>query len=256
MTIFRFIKSAALTVLLSLGAAPAFAQTGSLTTLYAHNNTFAGNTFDIQPTVDMTIDSFDVNIGNFQGVSGAGAGVTATVSIYWRPGTSDGFQNNSAGWTLLGTANVTSQGTNLPTNVPIGGLNLLAGETYGIYVSLDNHDGSSLSLLYTNGGPSAYSNTDLALTTFYGKGTPVFTGGTFTFRQWNGTIHYHLGITPVVTCASEGYTGTKLTWCQNICEKGYTGATLDMWIHRWVNRYRDLPYCAREGNEEPPPQES
>jgi hypothetical protein len=25
---------------------------------------------------------------------------------------------------------------------------------------------------------------------------------------------------------------------------GYTGATLDMWIHRWINRYRDLPYCA------------
>ncbi len=60
-----------------------------------------------------------------------------------------------------------------------------------------------------------------------------------------------------VTCASSGYTGTKLTWCKNICEMGYTGATLDMWIHRWVNRYRDLPYCAQEGGgeEEPPPQE-
>jgi hypothetical protein len=55
-------------------------------------------------------------------------------------------------------------------------------------------------------------------------------------------------VRPAITCASEGYTGTKLTWCQNVCEKGYTGATLDMWIHRWVNRYRDLPYCAVEGN--------
>ena len=51
------------------------------------------------------------------------------------------------------------------------------------------------------------------------------------------------------TCASEGYTSTKLTWCRNICEMGYTGATLDMWIHRWVNRYRDLPYCAKDGEE-------
>ncbi len=59
---------------------------------------------------------------------------------------------------------------------------------------------------------------------------------------------------PAKTCASEGYTGTKLTWCKNICEMGYTGATLDMWIHRWINRYRDLPYCAQEGGgEEPPP---
>ena len=49
---------------------------------------------------------------------------------------------------------------------------------------------------------------------------------------------------PTTTCASEGYTGTKLSWCQNICEKGHTGATLDSWIHRWVSRYRDLPYCA------------
>ena len=22
-----------------------------------------------------------------------------------------------------------------------------------------------------------------------------------------------------------------------------TGAALDSWIHRWVNKYRDLPYC-------------
>ena len=59
-------------------------------------------------------------------------------------------------------------------------------------------------------------------------------------------------IKQVVTCESEGYTGTKLSWCQNICEKGYTGATLDIWIHRWINRYRDLPYCAVEEEEEVP----
>ena len=61
----------------------------------------------------------------------------------------------------------------------------------------------------------------------------------------------------VTTCASEGYTGTKLTWCRNICEKGYTGATLDTWIHRWISKYRDLPYCAQEGGEEEqPPQDA
>ena len=54
------------------------------------------------------------------------------------------------------------------------------------------------------------------------------------------------GISSGATCASEGYTGTKLTWCKNICEMGYTGATLNMWIRRWVDRYHDLPYCAAE----------
>jgi hypothetical protein len=48
---------------------------------------------------------------------------------------------------------------------------------------------------------------------------------------------------PATTCASEGYTGTKLEWCKNICERNYTGSTLDMWLRRWINRYHDLPYC-------------
>ncbi len=53
-----------------------------------------------------------------------------------------------------------------------------------------------------------------------------------------------LQVGPVTTCASEGYTGTKLEWCKNICERGYTGSTLAMWIRRWTDRYRTLPYCA------------
>lgn len=49
---------------------------------------------------------------------------------------------------------------------------------------------------------------------------------------------------PVTTCASEGYKGTQLAWCKNICENGLTGQMLDTWIHRWIGKYRDLPYCA------------
>jgi len=48
------------------------------------------------------------------------------------------------------------------------------------------------------------------------------------------------------SCTSEGYKGTQLTWCRNICENGLTGQVLDTWIHRWILRYRDLPYCAVE----------
>jgi hypothetical protein len=57
---------------------------------------------------------------------------------------------------------------------------------------------------------------------------------------------FGIGTGPVTTCASEGYTGTKLEWCKNICERGYTGGTLAMWIRRWTDRYRTLPYCALE----------
>ena len=52
-----------------------------------------------------------------------------------------------------------------------------------------------------------------------------------------------LNYTVTTTCVNDGYKGTQLTWCRNICEMGYTGGTLDTWIHRWTNKYRDLPYC-------------
>ncbi len=86
---------------------------------------------------------------------------------------------------------------------------------------------------YSLGEPS--SSTD---------GTP----NTFMFA-FKGT-----GGTPIIggTCAGQGYKGAKLTWCKNICENGLTGQVLDTWIHRWITRYRVLPYCAVEGGGDTP----
>jgi len=60
---------------------------------------------------------------------------------------------------------------------------------------------------------------------------------------------------PATTCASEGYTGTKLNWCQIICESESSSSTIETYLRRWINRYHDLPYCAVEGGGEEPPQE-
>lgn len=154
---------------------------GSLTTLFASDNQFAGNTFDVVATTAMTITGFDVNL-----VTGS----STTIAIYWRPGTSVGFQDSSAGWTLLGTDTVTPGGQDVPTFVNIGGLALTPGNTYGFYVDLQSYP--STSMRYTNGGPNTYSNADLSITTQFGKGDPAFTGGSFFPRQWNGTIYYDI----------------------------------------------------------------
>ena len=69
-------------------------------------------------------------------------------------------------------------------------------------------------------------------------------GATFLTNALAWATGYNPG--PTTTCASEGYTYTKLEWCKNICERGYTGSTLAMWIRRWTDRYRTLPYCAVE----------
>ena len=152
---------------------------GSLTTTYNSNNGQSGNSFDLNPLVDMTIDSFDINID-------AGA---RDVSVYWRNGTADGAEQNATDWTLLGSASITGNGLNVPTPLAIGGLMLTAGNTYGIIII--NTNGTALN--YTNGGPLTFTNADLSLTTYRGVTNPVFSGATFTFRQWNGTVYYTAG---------------------------------------------------------------
>jgi hypothetical protein len=154
---------------------------GSITTLFASNNQFAGNTFDLQASVPLRITGFDVHL--------VAAGGTHTVAVYWRPGTANGAQGSAAGWTLLGTdAGVVSSGANNPSSVNVGGLTLTPGQVYGIYVDLQSYP--STSLRYTNGGPTVFSNADLSLTTLHGKGNPAFTGTNFFPRQWNGTVYY------------------------------------------------------------------
>jgi hypothetical protein len=156
----------------------------SLTTLFASNNGFAGNTFDLVASVPLRITRFDVNLSR--------AGATETIAIYWRNGTANGAQDNPAGWNLLGTANVVSAGADNPTPVPIGGLDLVPGQTYGFYVDVQSYATNLNALLYTDGGPTTFSNADLSLTTYHGKGNPAFTGLTFFPRQWNGTVYYTL----------------------------------------------------------------
>jgi hypothetical protein len=225
----KFIYKAVLTaVVLAASAVPVAAQT--LTTTYATDNSFAGNTFDLTPNQSVRINSFDVHLGS--------PGATATVAVYWRPGTSNGFQDSSAGWTLLGTANVVSNGPGVGTPLPVGGLTVRAGQTYGIYIDVQSYP--SAAMLYTNGS-NVFSNSDLSLRTFYGKGSPAFTGQTFNPRQWNGAIHYGPAFT---TCAAEGLTGGKLTLCRKICEVDQTPTALSGLIKLYRAAYRENPPCA------------
>lgn len=52
--------------------------------------------------------------------------------------------------------------------------------------------------------------------------------------------------TTPTTCANEGYAYTKLQWCKAICESSLSQAQKDVYTRRWMDRYRDLPYCLLE----------
>jgi len=153
-----------------------------LTTFFTGGNSFAGNMFDVTASGadDVLIDKFDVNVT-------AGSG---TISVYTRPGSYVGFEGAAAGWTLMGSEVVTGAGSNLPTQVNVGGLTIPAGQTYGFYVTVSDYP--SLTMNYTN-GDNVFSDANITIATGVGKGNPDFTGSTFASRSWNGTIYYCSG---------------------------------------------------------------
>ena len=162
---------------------------GSLTTLFASNNQFAGNTFDITPAIEIEIDAIEINAIN--------AGNIGNVTVYYKTGTSVGFESNPGAWSILATGPTdTIQGINLPTLFDMrgNGVKFQATQLYGIYVHLDYVAGVT-TLCYTNGPPTVYSNADLSLTTQNGMGSPAF-GSPFIGRMWNGTIYYNGGYVP------------------------------------------------------------
>lgn len=156
----------------------------SLTTLFASNNGFAGSTFDLEVVGSevVVIAGFEVNIET--GLSGP-----KTVTVYYRQGTSAGFENDPLAWTLMGSeSGIVAAGADNPTPVNVGGLGMDPGQVYGIYVDLTSYDGGD-AMLYTNGGPTVFSTAELQLTTNTGQGSPAFSGSFFP-RQWNGTVYY------------------------------------------------------------------
>ncbi|GAB6195335.1 NHL repeat-containing protein [Lysobacter xanthus] len=47
------------------------------------------------------------------------------------------------------------------------------------------------------------------------------------------------------TCAAQGYTGSKLTMCKQVCEGSATGSTLNALIKMYVTLYKEQPACSR-----------
>ena len=167
------------------GAAGGVSNT--LTTLFAGGNGSSGNMFDITAINTITIDSFDVNVTS----------TTGMMEVWYRQGTYVGYTSSNAGWTKLGDFNITSAGSGLPTRLPIGGLTIPAGQTYGIYVTF-----VSGSVAYTNGNGTNQVYTNADMTVNLGHGGSYFSL-TFAPRVWNGNIHYHVGGMSSSSCASD-----------------------------------------------------
>ena len=171
---------------ISSGGSPSAQAPGSLTSLFAGGNGFAGNTFDLTPNSDLEITGLDFN--------GSGTGIQYNIDVYYKVGTSVGFEADPLAWTLLASGlSDACLGSSRPTfvNMAGNGIVLSAGTTYGIYFdSVDYSAGAGIQYTNGTGANEIYSNGDLLLECKTGQGSPAFSGTTFTPRVWNGTIHY------------------------------------------------------------------
>ena len=78
-----------------------------------------------------------------------------------------GFENSSAGWSIVASGSALSEGTDNPTYIPLDTKFLFtSGKDLRIYVDMSSYDNPVGSYLrYTNGGPTTYVNGDLTLVT-------------------------------------------------------------------------------------------
>ncbi len=204
---------------------------GSLTTLFAWNNGYAGNTFDITPAIDLYSTALDVNW--------ISAGETIDVDAYYCVGSCVGFENDPTHWTLLGSNSNVAAGPDLPTSIDISGNNVrfIAGNIYGIYVDVSNYANLLGFLGYTNGLYNV-SNSDLAIATNTGEANPAFSYS-FYPRGWNGTFHYDTqGMAyPILDIKCNGddsdveiFTGDSATVTIDVLARDFAGFPVEIWI--------------------------
>ncbi|WP_417749589.1 PEP-CTERM sorting domain-containing protein [Rosistilla oblonga] len=154
------------------------AKAGVITTGFTTNNGLigaAGNFFDaVIASTSLSVSRMEVNTDT--------TGLL-TVDVYTRPGTSVGFENSAAGWTLQSSNSVTGAGAGSPTSVDVTDFVLPASSTVGFFVWF-----SSGNISYTTGNVPV-SNSDISLN-FGSSTTNLFGGADFAPRTWSGTIEY------------------------------------------------------------------
>ena len=165
-------------------------ERGSITTQFAANNGYSGNTWDIEPVTTLTeCTAMDINWMS--------AGELLNVDAYYiLDDTADGNELNAGAWSTLGNiTGVVSAGADLPTYCDFSGNGVVFGPgEHAMGVHVNNYLYLISYLGYTN-GQYYYSNADLGLETWHGQADPWCSYAFFP-RAWNGTLYYNAGPPP------------------------------------------------------------
>ena len=156
--------------------------TDSLTCPNAGGNGFAGNIFNIINTSSSSITITGFSQGGITTAS------SVDMEVWMYAGDYLPLINDTISWTMVGSATVNLVAGVASGHIPVTGVIIPAGATYGFRVG-----STGASINYTNGtGTSGVttwqSNSDLTITEGHGGGYPFYSQNTP--RNWNGTIHY------------------------------------------------------------------
>ena len=159
----------------------------SLTTEYSAGYHANGIMFDLQAIGGQSLEilSFDINLS----YTSYGDGGPVTVQVYYREGGYEGYERNADAWIPAGAATVTAMGKNNVTALPVGGIVLTAGKTYGIYMRAVTQGYFRYSYAASD---ILYQNDDLKLTGGAGRTSPAFSGSIIIPRIWNGSVYYQV----------------------------------------------------------------
>ena len=158
------------------------------TTLNSNIN-WNGAMIDLVAHQDLQLDSFFVKIntpGNQQ------------IEIYTKTGSHLGFELTSSAWTLLGTTTVNVLDPDNFTDVALGNISLLNGDTLGVYFQMTNPN-SKMSYK-TIPSPISRSTNEIEIIT--GSGVSTNFSNNYYPRDLNCGAYFHYGSRPEGDCST------------------------------------------------------
>lgn len=213
-----------LLIVTSYGTVNAQCSSTSLATSYVSNNGSRGAMFNIVAGANpVTVTGFSANLYG---------GTTARYEIYYKAGTYVGSETTAGNWTMAGGVNALyAAANNVPTYIPIPmSITIPANATYGFYVT----NTASGGINYTSSAVTNVTlatNSDLSVVGGVGKSYPF--GSTYSYRLFNGTVHYYTGSITETGALATGNTVSPVT-SQNASGTTVYGTSCDVVISKVV----------------------
>lgn len=152
------------------------------TTIHQTSTGLGAHMFDVTSLSDedLEIRKFDIHMTRGR----------KTIKVYYKAGSYEGFEDDPGAWTLLGSQYTIGMGAGNKTELKIGGLVIPPGETYGLYIFIEDYILGEGVTFPINDTPQTYSNDKMVIEPGIVKLGGYFGETSILDRNWQGTIYF------------------------------------------------------------------